>query len=123
MATGHVLYLGLHVTGLMKSTDPMHACNDLYVRRVRSFWAYFSVDRYVNLPGIDALFEPFHFFNSDCVRRLLTSRFGMNCTLHWQRVRLPPFRDVVDGEATLEEAAHESFCQLWHLWDSGMDQV
>jgi hypothetical protein len=49
MATGHVLYLGLHVTGLMKSADPTHAHNDLYVRRVRSFWAYFSVDRYVNL--------------------------------------------------------------------------
>ncbi|KEF56696.1 uncharacterized protein A1O9_06885 [Exophiala aquamarina CBS 119918] len=99
MATGHVLYLGLHVTGLMKSTEAMHACNGLYARRIRSFWAYFSVDR------------------------LLTSRFGMNCTLHWQRVRLPPFRDVVDGKETLEEAAHESFCQLWHLWDSGMDQV
>lgn len=49
MATGHVLYLGLHVTGLMKSADPMHANNNLYIRRVRSFWAYFSVDRYVNL--------------------------------------------------------------------------
>ena len=47
----------------------------------------------------------------------------MNCTLHWQRVRLPPFRVVLDGELSLEEAAHESFCQLWHLWDSNMDQV
>lgn len=55
--------------------------------------------------------------------RLITSTLGMNCTLHWQRVRLPPFSSIVEGELTLDEAAHEAFCQLWHLWDSGMDQV
>lgn len=61
--------------------------------------------------------------NADVFYRLITSTLGMNCTLHWQRVRLPPFSSIVEGELTLDEAAHEAFCQLWHLWDSGMDQV
>lgn len=48
MATGHILYLGLHVAGLMKSADRTQANNSHYRRRIRSFWAYFSVDRYDN---------------------------------------------------------------------------
>lgn len=55
--------------------------------------------------------------------RLLTSSLGMNCTMHWQRVRLHPFSTILDAEPTLDEAAHDTFCQLWHLWDSSMDQV
>ncbi|RDW59436.1 hypothetical protein BP6252_12523 [Coleophoma cylindrospora] len=54
---------------------------------------------------------------------LLTSGIGMNCTMHWQRIRAPSFLEVVKGTPSIDEIAHDGFCQLWHLWDSCMDQV
>ncbi|RVX72746.1 hypothetical protein B0A52_04145 [Exophiala mesophila] len=101
MATGQILYLGYHVAALRKPADltQVLASRAVNERTIRTFWSYFSVDR------------------------LITSSLGMNCTLHWQRVRLPPFSNIVEGQLTLDEAAHEAFCELWHLWDSGMDQV
>ncbi|KAH0039310.1 hypothetical protein KCU78_g1320, partial [Aureobasidium melanogenum] len=67
-------------------------------RRVRSFWAYFSVDR------------------------LVTSSLGMNCTMHWQRVKSPSFTTITSTTPSVDEWAHERFCEMWHLWDSCMDQ-
>ncbi|KAM0143682.1 hypothetical protein ACHAP3_000942 [Botrytis cinerea] len=53
MATGLILHLGLHVSSLGSGKSPDLTLNrdssaDDYVRkrRIRSFWAYFSVDRY-----------------------------------------------------------------------------
>ncbi|KAI5203911.1 hypothetical protein E4T39_03971 [Aureobasidium subglaciale] len=98
MATGQVLHLGLHASAL-KSTK-VKDCQDqvIYQRRIRSFWAYFSVDR------------------------LVTSSLGMNCTMHWQRVKSPSFTSILPVAPSLNELAHERFCEMWHLWDSCMDQ-
>lgn len=99
MATGQVLHLGLHVGSLVEPTVPSEVDHVLQTRRVRSFWAYFSVDR------------------------LVTSSLGMNCTMHWQRVKAPSFLSVLPQPASVDNIAHERFCELWHLWDSCMDQV
>ncbi|KAK6008273.1 hypothetical protein QM012_000176 [Aureobasidium pullulans] len=98
MATGQVLHLGLHASAL-KSTLMTHDQNQMVQnRRVRSFWAYFSVDR------------------------LVTSSLGMNCTMHWQRVKSPSFTSIITCTPSVDEWAHERFCEMWHLWDSCMDQ-
>ncbi|KAH0401512.1 hypothetical protein KCU89_g4085, partial [Aureobasidium melanogenum] len=98
MATGQVLHLGLHASAL-KSTRLLHDQNQMIQqRRIRSFWAYFSVDR------------------------LVTSSLGMNCTMHWQRVKSPSFTTIVSTTPSVDEWAHERFCEMWHLWDSCMDQ-
>ncbi|KAF7940297.1 uncharacterized protein EAE98_000424 [Botrytis deweyae] len=105
MATGLILHLGLHVSSLGPGKLPDLTLNrnstvDDYVRkrRIRSFWAYFSVDR------------------------MVTSSLGMNCTIHWQRIRISSFFSVLDHNPSPDELAHDKFCQLWHLWDSFMDQ-
>ncbi|KAB8303661.1 hypothetical protein EYC80_005055 [Monilinia laxa] len=105
MATGLILHLGLHVSNLgpgksPDSTSNLNLTTDDYIRkrRIRSFWAYFSVDR------------------------MVTSSLGMNCTIHWQRVRMSSFVGALDHDPLLDELAHDKFCQLWHLWDSFMDQ-
>ncbi|THV51220.1 hypothetical protein BGAL_0118g00030 [Botrytis galanthina] len=105
MATGLILHLGLHVSSLGSGKSPDLTLNrnstvDDYVRkrRVRSFWAYFSVDR------------------------MVTSSLGMNCTIHWQRIRISSFFSILDHNPSPDELAHDKFCQLWHLWDSFMDQ-
>ncbi|KAE9988504.1 hypothetical protein EG328_010543 [Venturia inaequalis] len=54
---------------------------------------------------------------------LITASLGMNCTMHWQRVKSPSFLTILERSPTLDELAHDQFCQLWHLWDSCMDQV
>lgn len=46
----------------------------------------------------------------------------MNCTMPWQRVRVAPFKSILSN-ATLDEIAFDCQGQLWHLWDSLMDQV
>ncbi|KAH0354540.1 hypothetical protein KCU81_g1365, partial [Aureobasidium melanogenum] len=98
MATGQVLHLGLHASAL-KSIRLMDDQNQrIQQRRVRSFWAYFSVDR------------------------LVTSSLGMNCTMHWQRVKSPSFTTIILTTPLVDEWAHERFCEMWHLWDSCMDQ-
>lgn len=43
--------------------------------------------------------------------------------MHWQRVKSPPFITILEKDPTFDELAHDQFCQLWHLWDSCMDQV
>ncbi|KAI4834237.1 hypothetical protein E4T44_08957, partial [Aureobasidium sp. EXF-8845] len=98
MATGQVLHLGMHASAL-KSTKA-NGCQDqiIHQRRIRSFWAYFSVDR------------------------LVTSSLGMNCTMHWQRVKSPSFTSILPVTPSVDEQAHERFCEMWHLWDSCMDQ-
>ncbi|EMR82730.1 putative c6 transcription factor protein [Botrytis cinerea BcDW1] len=105
MATGLILHLGLHVSSLGSGKSPDLTLNrnssaDDYVRkrRIRSFWAYFSVDR------------------------MVTSSLGMNCTIHWQRIRISSFSSALDHYPSPDELAHDKFCQLWHLWDSFMDQ-
>ncbi|KAF7880637.1 uncharacterized protein EAF02_007483 [Botrytis sinoallii] len=105
MATGLILHLGLHVSNLGPGKLPDLTLNrnstvDDYVRkrRIRSFWAYFSVDR------------------------MVSSSLGMNCTIHWQRIRISSFFSVLDHNPSPDELAHDKFCQLWHLWDSFMDQ-
>lgn len=56
------------------------------------------------------------------LRRMITAVIGMNCTMPWQRVRVAPFTSILDT-ATLDEMAFDRQGQLWHLWDSLMDQV
>ncbi|KAI5195849.1 hypothetical protein E4T38_08844 [Aureobasidium subglaciale] len=98
MATGQVLHLGLHASAL-KSTKVNDGQDQIIQqRRIRSFWAYFSVDR------------------------LVTSSLGMNCTMHWQRVKCPSFTSILPATPFVDEQAHERFCEMWHLWDSCMDQ-
>ncbi|KAL1301910.1 hypothetical protein AAFC00_006088 [Neodothiora populina] len=99
MATGQVLHLGLHVTALTSPDSSFAVHSSAYKRRVRSFSAYFSVDR------------------------LVTSSLGMNCTMHWQRVRQPSFLSILPGAPGVDDIAHDRFCELWHLWDSCMDQT
>lgn len=98
MATGQVLHLGLHASALesIRLSDDQN--QRIQQRRVRSFWAYFSVDR------------------------LVTSSLGMNCTMHWQRVKSPSFTTIILTTPLVDEWAHERFCEMWHLWDSCMDQ-
>ncbi|RAL61726.1 hypothetical protein DID88_002794 [Monilinia fructigena] len=105
MATGLILHLGLHVSNLGPGKLPdsisnLNSTTDDYIRkrRIRSFWAYFSVDR------------------------MVTSSLGMNCTIHWQRIRMSSFIGALDHDPLLDELAHDKFCHLWHLWDSFMDQ-
>ncbi|TEY81526.1 hypothetical protein BOTCAL_0033g00070 [Botryotinia calthae] len=105
MATGLILHLGLHVSSLGSGKSPDLTLNrnssaDDYVRkrRIRSFWAYFSVDR------------------------MVSSSLGMNCTIHWQRIRISSFSSALNHNPSPDELAHDKFCQLWHLWDSFMDQ-
>ncbi|TGO81017.1 hypothetical protein BPOR_1423g00010 [Botrytis porri] len=105
MATGLILHLGLHVSSLGSGKLPdltltRNSAADDYVRkrRIRSFWAYFSVDR------------------------MVTSSLGMNCTIHWQRIRISSFFSVLGHNPLPDELAHDKFCQLWHIWDSFMDQ-
>jgi hypothetical protein len=45
MATGVVLNLGLHVSAFSQAAASVDAKQVLFNRRLRSFWAYFSVDR------------------------------------------------------------------------------
>lgn len=54
--------------------------------------------------------------------RLVTSSLGMNCTMHWQRVKSTSFTSILPTGATVDEWVHERFCEMWHLWDSCMDQ-
>ncbi|THY54543.1 hypothetical protein D6C98_04508 [Aureobasidium pullulans] len=98
MATGQVLHLGLHASALKSARLSGLPDQRVQKRRVRSFWAYFSVDR------------------------LVTSSLGMNCTMHWQRVKSTSFTSIVLTGPTVDEWAHERFCEMWHLWDSCMDQ-
>ncbi|KAG9238194.1 hypothetical protein BJ875DRAFT_480550 [Amylocarpus encephaloides] len=98
MATGAILHQGLHVTAMSKLPGENQQ-GESFRRRVRSFWAYFSVDR------------------------LLTSSLGMNCTMHWQRIRMPLYLRIIKQQISIDDLAHDRFCQLWHLWDSCMDQV
>lgn len=53
---------------------------------------------------------------------MVTSSLGMNCTIHWQRIRISSFSSALDHTPSPDELAHDKFCQLWHLWDSFMDQ-
>ncbi|TVY71382.1 Nitrogen assimilation transcription factor nit-4, partial [Lachnellula suecica] len=99
MATGQILHLGLHVTALGRRAQSAKNNNVLFRRRVRSFWAYFSIDR------------------------IVTSSLGMNCTMHWQRVKPPSYLTSVSNNISIDDIAHDRFCQLWHLWDSCMDQA
>lgn len=46
MATGQILHQGLHVTSLIPVAQAAEVDQALYHRRVRSFWAYFSIDRF-----------------------------------------------------------------------------
>ncbi|EPE27009.1 Zn2/Cys6 DNA-binding protein [Glarea lozoyensis ATCC 20868] len=98
MATGLILHRAHHVAVLPDASQSDVEAS-MMKRKIRSFWAYFSVDR------------------------LVTSSLGMNCTIHWQRVRTECFYSLVQGRATVDDVAHDSFCKLWHLWDSCMDQV
>jgi hypothetical protein len=99
MATGLILHRAHHVAGLSSTAETDELKCLMMRRKIRSFWSYFSVDR------------------------LVTSSLGMNCTIHWQRVRTEFYISLVQGNATVDDIAHDSFCRLWHLWDSCMDQV
>lgn len=45
MATGLILHRGYHVTAITDASRLSLADEIVFKRRVRSFWAYFSVDR------------------------------------------------------------------------------
>lgn len=78
---------------------------------------------------------------TDALPRLITASLGMNCSkdfsfihhcllcsnclpaMHWQRVKSPSLLTILEKTPTIDELAHDQFCQLWHLWDSCMDQV
>jgi hypothetical protein len=47
----------------------------------------------------------------------------MNCTMPFGRVKLPGFIAIVDGQETIDELSFYRQGQLWHLWDSLMDQM
>ncbi|KAL1791752.1 hypothetical protein ACET3X_009503 [Alternaria dauci] len=100
LATGLGLQLGIHVTALNKNRDERNpGISALQQRRIRSFWIYFSINR------------------------MVTSVLGMNCTMPWQRVRASLFSTILDGCTSVEEVAFCRHGQLWHLWDSLMDQT
>ncbi|RDW85153.1 hypothetical protein BP6252_02743 [Coleophoma cylindrospora] len=99
-ATGLALKMGLHVTALSRIQSRLGDTRaSEYARQVRTFWCYFSIDR------------------------IITAVIGMNCTIPWQRVRVAPFSDIVSGSLTLDDIIFDRQGQLWHLWDSLMDQV
>jgi hypothetical protein len=97
IATGIILSLGFYVTGMSHYTKAEEIKE--IESRVRTFWAYFSVDR------------------------MATSIVGINCTIPWHRVRSREFSTILSAEATLNEIAFDHECRMWHLWDSSMDQV
>ncbi|CAC9885831.1 unnamed protein product, partial [Aureobasidium pullulans] len=89
-------WIGLHASALKSARLSGLPDQRVQKRRVRSFWAYFSVDR------------------------LVTSSLGMNCTMHWQRVKSTSFTSILPTGPTVDEWAHERFCEMWHLWDSSI---
>lgn len=54
---------------------------------------------------------------------MATAIMGTNCTIPWRRVRSRRFKEILDTGVTIEEIAFDHEYQLWHLWDSVMDQV
>lgn len=74
MTTGLILHLGLHVSAHSRIAGTTDLDNNPGLRRrVRSFWAYFSVDRYEDTPQFDT-------DNAETLHRLITASLGMNCS-------------------------------------------
>ena len=61
--------------------------------------------------------------NRSFVDRMITAVLGMNCTMPWQRVRVKPFASIMVDECTIDERAFSRLGELWHTWDSFMDQM
>ena len=119
-ATGLILRLGLHVTALSSGTC-RH--NNVAQLKVITLGCELSGATFP-LTGETSQIRSFGSVAKwRLLDRMITAVLGMNCTIPWQRVRVKPFTSIVAEGGTLDERAFSRHGELWHLWDSFMDQM
>ncbi|CZR63610.1 uncharacterized protein PAC_13507 [Phialocephala subalpina] len=102
MAGGLAVDLGLHVIGLDALSESKSSRTLLAEEReirLRSFWAFFLVDR------------------------IAATMLGRNCIIPWRRVEVPLLHSDLHHSASVDEVVFSHQCRLWQLHDNFMDQI
>ncbi|KAF4634816.1 hypothetical protein G7Y89_g3285 [Cudoniella acicularis] len=109
MAGSLATALGLHAIGLQDLSNPTYRL-ELQNResRIRTFWAFFLMDRSV----------PFR-----AIFSIATSILGRNCSVPWRCVEVPDMDSVLGAGASINDIAFSHQCKLWYLHDKFMDQI